>query len=98
MARHSAGTVNDIEEWAEATRAAREVRALVAEQLRVQVIDADVMGSAQVTGRRARAVLAAERTGDLLLLRGAVFELAVSAAAWVAAIDARLPATTRSAA
>lgn len=71
-------------------RAARR-RQNVADQLYAALIESAYTGSRDVLALRLRSVMEAERRADLLALRGALMDLAVTSAGWVADLDERLP-------
>jgi hypothetical protein len=75
------------DEYREATDRARAVRAQVAEQVRRQIIDADITGGQGLTAVRLQELSVALRSGERDAVRSAVMELTISGGAWLAAID-----------
>lgn len=71
--------------------AAQMARATVAKDLTVILLQTGATGSRALVGQRLASVLEADRAGDARALRGAVLELAVSAAAWAVDLDLRFP-------
>lgn len=92
-------TSRDPADWGRATErarrkraaAAREVAAAVGEQVAELIEEGDIMGGRALVARRIEQVLAAERTGDRVLLRAAVMELSAASGAWVANLDLDVP-------
>lgn len=98
MSRPSRGmsaTSRDPEDWAKATKKAREQREKaageVADRIREQVyeliVHGDLMGGRALVATRLRQIAEAERRGDKDALRAAVIELGVASGAWLAALD-----------
>lgn len=96
MARpRMSATSRDPEEWARKTEEARRVRevvakevaAVVAEQVEELLIAGDSMGGRGRVAVALEHVVTAERRGDKGAMRAATIELAVAGAAWTAALD-----------
>jgi hypothetical protein len=82
------GTVlPDPDGWEAAEAALRAARVHVGWQITEQLLDERYAGSRGLLARRVKGVMEAEHTGDAVLLRAAVMEVAVAAAAWAAALD-----------
>lgn len=80
-------TSRDREEWATKTEAARAARAVVAEQVAAQIVEADIMGGRGRVAMALRAVAAAEQQQDGDALRAAWMDVASAAGATAAALD-----------
>lgn len=64
------------------------LRAVVAEQLAVSLVERALPGDRSVLARRIAELAAAERTSDPLVLRGAIMEVSLASAEWVVQLDA----------
>lgn len=93
-------TSRDPEEYARATKAARETRAavarevagVIAKQVEELIIEGDIMGGRALVAQRIQQVLVAEKRGDPDVLRASVMDGAAAFGLWVAALDWRPPA------
>lgn len=80
---------NEPKDWKVGTAAAREARAVVAEQLAELILERDMTGGRDHFAQRLRELLEAERRGEPEVQRAAAMELAVAAAGWVVSLDLR---------
>lgn len=86
-------------EWGAATEAARakredtarEVAAVIAQQVAELLIEGDIMGGRSLAAIRLQQVAAAERRGDRVVLRGALIDASAAFAQWAAGLDFRVP-------
>lgn len=81
----------ELAEWAVGATAARDARQVVSGQLTEALVERDETGSRDLFTDRLKQVLEADRMGDPMAMRAAVFELTVSGAAWLVSIDLRHP-------
>jgi hypothetical protein len=79
------------EEWKRGARAARAIRQNVARQVSEHIIEADLTGSREYVAMRVRTFAEAERNGDPYVLRAALMDLCGASAAYLVAVDLRLP-------
>jgi len=79
------------QEWVTGQSAARQARAHVASQLTEHVIAGDLTGSRSLTARRVRNLAEAERSGDQMVIRASLMDLAAAAAAYACQIDLATP-------
>lgn len=81
------GSAREPEEWQRATSTAREARSIVAGQVADLLVAADVTGGWELLTRRVREVGEARRTGDPMLIRASLMNLAVASGQHVVRLD-----------
>lgn len=75
------------EEWKRGAHRARAIRVNVAAQLGTHITEADLTGSSELVSLRIRGLVSAQRSGDPLVLRSALMDLAAASAAYACHID-----------
>lgn len=88
-AARALGSSREPEAWIKATNEARGARAVVAAQLADLLVGEDITGGRELLALRVKEFAVAERTGDPMLIRGAVMALAVAGGAYAVRLDLR---------
>lgn len=78
---------DELPEWKEGAKTARARRKQVAAQISDALQERDETGSRAVLARRLQELVSADREPDPIALRGAVFEVAISAGQWIVELD-----------
>lgn len=84
-----AGTNGDPPEWERGAATARARRQMVGRALTEALTERDETGSKETLAMRLSEVQTALRSGDPIALRAAVFEMTVTNAQWLVALDLR---------